>query len=41
VGLIPGPIDTSAVAAVAVSIEPAGSNPVTPTKVLFAAPLGS
>jgi anti-sigma-K factor RskA len=41
VGLIPGPIDASAVAAVAVSVEPAGSNPVTPTKVLFAAPLGS
>jgi anti-sigma-K factor RskA len=41
VGLIPGPIDASAIKAIAVSLEPARSNPVTPTEVIFAAPLGS
>jgi anti-sigma-K factor RskA len=41
VGFIPGPIDPSAIKAVAVSLEPAASNPVTPTEVVFAAPLGS
>jgi anti-sigma-K factor RskA len=39
VGRIPGPLDMSLIQAVAVSVEPAGSKPVTPTKVLFAAPL--
>ena len=41
VGLIPGPIDPATVQAVAVSVEPAGTNPVKPTQVLFAAPLGT
>ncbi len=41
VGFIRGPLDTSAIKAVAVSVEPAGSNPVPPTEVLFAAALGS
>jgi len=40
VGHIPGPLNMASVQAVAVSIEPAGSQPVTPTKVIFAAPLG-
>lgn len=39
VGQIPGPLDMSTIQAVAVSVEPAGSNPLSPTKVLFAAPL--
>jgi anti-sigma-K factor RskA len=41
VGHIPGPLNLAAVKAVAVSVEPAGSHPVTPTQVIFAAPLGS
>jgi anti-sigma-K factor RskA len=41
VGLIPGPLDVGAIQAVAVSIEPAGSNPVKPTQVVFAAPIGT
>jgi anti-sigma-K factor RskA len=36
---IPGPIDLNSVKAVAVSLEPAGSHPVTPTQVVFAAPV--
>jgi anti-sigma-K factor RskA len=40
-GLVPGPIDASSIQAVAVSLEPADSNPVKPTKVIFAAPVGS
>jgi hypothetical protein len=38
VGLIPGPVDPASIGAVAVSIEPAGSNPLVPAQVLFAAP---
>jgi hypothetical protein len=41
VALIPGPIDVSAIKAVAVSLEPAATNPLTPTEIVFAAPLGS
>ena len=41
VGRIPGPIDMASVKAVAVSLEPAGLNPVTPTTVVFAAPLAT
>jgi hypothetical protein len=41
VGLIPGPLDVSVIKAVAVSLEPAATHPVTPTKVIFAAPLGT
>jgi anti-sigma-K factor RskA len=36
---IPGPLNMSTIQAVAVSVEPAGSNPASPTKVLFTAPL--
>jgi anti-sigma-K factor RskA len=39
VARIPGPIDLTTVKAVAVSLEPAGSHPVTPTQVVFAAPV--
>jgi anti-sigma-K factor RskA len=38
VARIRGPLDSANVQAVAVSVEPAGSQPVTPTQVLFAAP---
>jgi anti-sigma factor RsiW len=41
VGLIPGPIDPASIGAVAVSIESAGSSPVVPAQVLFAAPVES
>jgi anti-sigma-K factor RskA len=40
VGRIPGPLDMASIQAVAVSMEPAGSDPVTPTTVIFAAPFG-
>jgi anti-sigma-K factor RskA len=40
-GLIPGPLDVATIKAVAVSLEPAGSDPVSPTTVVFAAPLGN
>jgi anti-sigma-K factor RskA len=39
IGRIPGPFNMATVQAVAVSLEPAGSKPVTPTQVIFAAPL--
>ena len=36
----PGPVDVASIKAVAVSVEPDNVPAVTPTKVLFAAPLG-
>jgi anti-sigma-K factor RskA len=39
VGQIPGPLDMATIQAVAVSVELAGSSPVTPATVIFAAPL--
>jgi len=40
VSLIPGPLDITNIKAVAVSVEPDNVPAVTPTKVIFAAPLG-
>jgi anti-sigma-K factor RskA len=37
IGLIDGPLDAASIKAVAVSVEPASSAPVSPTQVLFAA----
>jgi anti-sigma-K factor RskA len=41
VSLIPGPLDVANIKAIAVSVEPDNVAAVTPTKVIFAAPLGS
>jgi hypothetical protein len=41
VSLIPGPLDIANIKAIAVSVEPDNVPAVTPTKVIFAAPLGS
>jgi hypothetical protein len=41
VSLIPGPLDLANIKAVAVSMEPDNVQAVAPTKVIFAAPLGS
>jgi hypothetical protein len=40
ISLIPGPLDLSSIKAIAVSVEPDNVPAVTPTKVIFAAPLG-
>jgi anti-sigma-K factor RskA len=39
VGLIEGPLDMATVQAVAVSLEPAGTSPLKPTTLVFAAPV--
>jgi hypothetical protein len=40
VSLIPGPLDVTSIKAIAVSVEPDNVPAVTPTKVIFAAPVG-
>ena len=41
VSVIPGPVDLADVKAVAVSLEPSNVTPTKPTKVVFAAAVGS
>jgi hypothetical protein len=40
VSIIPGPLDVTSIKAIAVSVEPDNVPAVTPTKVIFAAPVG-